>query len=115
MPIPAGLSPIEAAGIPVVFTTAWACLFERARLRAGEWALIQSGGGGVGRAGTQHQAEGGHVWGSRPFEIGEDPRRNLAESGLHAIADELGQGVVIDAAIERVHPDPQQFIELRDK
>jgi NADPH:quinone reductase-like Zn-dependent oxidoreductase len=47
------LSPAEAAAIPVVFATAWVCLFEAARARAGETVLILNAAGGVGTAAVQ--------------------------------------------------------------
>jgi NADPH:quinone reductase-like Zn-dependent oxidoreductase len=52
-PYPSSLTPAEAAGIPVVFLTGWVCLFEAARSRAGETALILGAGGGVGTAAVQ--------------------------------------------------------------
>jgi NADPH:quinone reductase-like Zn-dependent oxidoreductase len=50
---PPGLSAIEAAAAPVVFLTAHVCLFESARVREGETALILGAGGGVGTAAVQ--------------------------------------------------------------
>jgi NADPH2:quinone reductase len=47
---PPSLTPVEAAAIPVVFATAWVCLFEVGRARAGETALVLNAGGGVGTA-----------------------------------------------------------------
>ena len=53
VPIPQSLSFEEAAGIPVVFMTAWFALVKKAALRAGETALVQAAGSGVGVAGVQ--------------------------------------------------------------
>ena len=50
---PEGLTPVQAAAVPVVFLTAWVCLFEAARARAGETVLILGAGGGVGTAAVQ--------------------------------------------------------------
>ncbi|WP_026311434.1 type I polyketide synthase [Parafrankia elaeagni] len=50
MPVPAGLDPATAAGIPTGFLTAWYALRDVARLRAGERVLIHSGTGGTGLA-----------------------------------------------------------------
>jgi NADPH:quinone reductase-like Zn-dependent oxidoreductase len=50
---PESLTPVEAAAIPVVFLTAWVCLFEAARVREGETALVLGAGGGVGTAAVQ--------------------------------------------------------------
>jgi NADPH2:quinone reductase len=57
--VPAGLSTKEAAVIPVTFGTAADCLFEFGRLKAGEIALIQAGGSGVGVAAIQLAAKAG--------------------------------------------------------
>ncbi len=50
---PDALTPVQAASIPLVFLTAWICLFETARARPGETALILGAGGGVGTAAVQ--------------------------------------------------------------
>jgi NADPH2:quinone reductase len=50
---PEGLSPAEAAAVPVAFLTAWVCLFEAARARPGETALVLGAAGGVGTAAVQ--------------------------------------------------------------
>jgi NADPH:quinone reductase-like Zn-dependent oxidoreductase len=50
---PDTLTPDMAAAIPVAFLTAWVALFEAARARAGETALILGAGGGVGTAAVQ--------------------------------------------------------------
>ena len=41
---------VQAAGVPVVFLTAWYGLAELAGLRAGESVLVHAGTGGVGMA-----------------------------------------------------------------
>src|SRR6185295_4578053 len=51
--IPAGLSFVQAAGIPVVFLTADYGLFELARLQRNERVLIHAAAGGVGMAAVQ--------------------------------------------------------------
>jgi len=50
---PHNLSAVEAAAAPVVFLTAHVCLFESARVREGETALILGAAGGVGTAAVQ--------------------------------------------------------------
>ena len=61
-PIPASLAAEEAACVPVPFGTADDGLFEFGRLRAGEYALIQAGAGGVGIAAIQlAKRAGAHV------------------------------------------------------
>ncbi|MCI0452825.1 MAG: zinc-binding dehydrogenase [Candidatus Latescibacteria bacterium] len=50
IPIPKSMSFVDAASIPLVFTTAWRMLITRARLRAGEDVLILGATAGVGIA-----------------------------------------------------------------
>jgi NADPH:quinone reductase-like Zn-dependent oxidoreductase len=50
---PPSLSPAEAAAVPVVFLTAWVCLFETGHARSGDTALVLGAGGGVGTAAVQ--------------------------------------------------------------
>jgi len=62
--IPAHLSEIEAAAIPVNFLTAWVALMDMARVRKGDRVLIPSAAGGVGVAAVQMAAQAGaHVVG----------------------------------------------------
>jgi len=48
LPVPVGLSDIEAATLPETFFTVWSNVFDRARLQAGETLLIQGGTSGIG-------------------------------------------------------------------
>jgi NADPH2:quinone reductase len=48
LPVPAGLSDIEAASLPETFFTVWSNVFDRARLQAGETLLVQGGSSGIG-------------------------------------------------------------------
>jgi NADPH:quinone reductase len=48
LPVPAGLSDIEAAGLPETCFTVWSNVFDRGRLLAGETVLVQGGASGIG-------------------------------------------------------------------
>jgi len=48
LPVPKGLSDIEAASLPETFFTVWSNVFERAQLKAGETLLVQGGTSGIG-------------------------------------------------------------------
>ena len=48
LPVPAGLSMVEAAAIPETFFTVWSNVFERGRLKEGEVLLIHGGSSGIG-------------------------------------------------------------------
>lgn len=48
LPVPAGLSMIEAAGLPETFFTVWQNVFSIARLQPGQALLVQGGTSGIG-------------------------------------------------------------------
>ena len=48
LPIPVGLSDVEAASLPETLFTVWSNMMDRARLQAGETVLIQGGSSGIG-------------------------------------------------------------------
>lgn len=48
LPVPAGWSDAEAAGLPETFFTVWANVFERAALQPGETLLVHGGTSGIG-------------------------------------------------------------------
>jgi putative PIG3 family NAD(P)H quinone oxidoreductase len=53
LPIPKGLSPLEAASLPENYFTVWNNLFDRARLARGETVLIHGGSSGIGLTAIQ--------------------------------------------------------------
>ncbi|BAT60029.1 phthiocerol synthesis polyketide synthase type I PpsC [Variibacter gotjawalensis] len=53
LPIPKGLSMVEAAALPETFFTVWSNLFDRAGLKAGETLLIHGGTSGIGTTAIQ--------------------------------------------------------------
>ena len=48
LPIPKGMSDIEAASLPETFFTVWSNVFDRVKLQAGETLLVQGGTSGIG-------------------------------------------------------------------
>src|SRR6188768_3271321 len=48
LPVPKGLSDLEAACLPETFFTVWSNVFDRGRLQAGEWFMVQGGTSGIG-------------------------------------------------------------------
>jgi NADPH2:quinone reductase len=48
LPVPYGLSMVEAAAIPETFFTVWTNVFERGGLKSGEWFLVHGGASGIG-------------------------------------------------------------------
>ena len=53
LPIPDGLSTIEAAALPETFFTVWSNVFERAALKPGETFLVHGGSSGIGTTAIQ--------------------------------------------------------------
>ena len=50
---PEGVSPIEAASLPLAALTAWQCLVDAAQVREGQTVLVHGAGGGVGHLAVQ--------------------------------------------------------------
>ncbi len=48
LPVPQGLSDVEAASLPETYFTVWSNMMDRARLQPGETVLIQGGTSGIG-------------------------------------------------------------------
>lgn len=53
LPVPAGFSFIQAAGLPETLFTVWHNLFQRAQLRSGETLLVHGGASGIGTSAIQ--------------------------------------------------------------
>jgi NADPH:quinone reductase len=53
LPVPAGLSLIEAAAIPETYCTVWTNVFDRGGLKRGECLLVQGGTSGIGTTAIQ--------------------------------------------------------------
>jgi len=104
LPIPKGLSLIEAAALPETVFTVWANVFESGALRPGETLLVHGGASGIGTTAIQMaKAHGARVFAT----AGDDEKCRLceklgAERGINyrsedfeAIAREAGGADVI--------------------
>jgi NADPH2:quinone reductase len=60
MPIPQGISLVDAAALPETFMTVWSNVWDRARLAPGESLLIQGGSSGIGVTAIQMAKALGH-------------------------------------------------------
>ena len=60
LPVPKGLSAVEAASLPETFFTVWSNVFDRGRLSDGETLLVQGGTSGIGVTAIQLAAAMGH-------------------------------------------------------
>jgi putative PIG3 family NAD(P)H quinone oxidoreductase len=89
LPVPAGLSLIEAAGLPETIFTVWANVFEHGALKAGETLLVHGATSGIGVTAIQMaRAAGARVIATA---------RGAAKA---ARARELGADIAIDATAE---------------
>ena len=60
--VPEGVSPVEAAALPLAALTAWQCLVDTAQIGEGQTVLVHGAGGGVGHLAVQiAKARGAHV------------------------------------------------------
>jgi NADPH:quinone reductase len=76
LPIPPGISKVEAAAIPETYFTVWTNLFDRGRCKAGETVLIHGGTSGIGTTAIQLAA----AWGARVFATaGSDDKARACE------------------------------------
>lgn len=74
LPVPAGLSELDAAGLPETFFTVWSNVFMRGRLRGGERFLVHGGASGIGTTAIQL----GRAFGVRVFATAGGPDRAKA-------------------------------------
>ncbi|MDQ1918901.1 NAD(P)H-quinone oxidoreductase [Massilia pseudoviolaceinigra] len=80
LPVPAGLSPLEAASLPENYFTVWSNVFDRAKLAAGETLLVQGGTSGIGVTAIQLAA----AFGLRVFATAGNADKCRATESLGA-------------------------------
>lgn len=80
LPVPTGLTDLEAASLPETFFTVWSNVFERGALRPDETFLVQGGSSGIGVAAIQLA----HALGSRVFATAGSPEKCRACERLGA-------------------------------
>ena len=56
LPIPKGLTPVQAASLPETFFTVWSNVYDRGKLAPGETLLVQGGSSGIGVTAIQMAA-----------------------------------------------------------
>ncbi len=80
LPVPKGLSMVEAAAVPETFFTVWTNVFERGRLKAGEIFLCHGGASGIGTTAVQLAK----AWGARVFATAGTDEKCAAVTKLGA-------------------------------
>jgi NADPH2:quinone reductase len=77
LPVPKGLSDVEAAGLPETYYTVWSNVFDRGQLSAGESLLVHGGASGIGTTAVQLATAMGHkVYAT----VGSDERVRAVEA-----------------------------------
>jgi NADPH2:quinone reductase len=71
LPVPKGVSLIDAGGLPEVYFTVWSNVFDTARLKHGEDFLVHGGSSGIGTAAIQLM----HARGHRVFTTAGSPEK----------------------------------------
>ncbi len=82
LPVPKGVSLVDAAALPEVHFTVWTNLIDSARLKPGESVLIHGGSSGIGTAAIQLCAARGH----KVFSTAANAEKCAAIAGLGAQA-----------------------------
>jgi NADPH2:quinone reductase len=94
LPVPRGLTMVEAAALPETFFTVWTNVFERGRCKPGDNVLIHGGTSGIGTTAIQLAA----AWGARVYATaGSDEKARACER--------LG-------AVRGINYRTQDFVEL---
>ncbi len=114
LPVPAGLSLIEAAAIPETFFTVWTNVFDRGRLQAGESILIHGGTSGIGTTAIQlAKARGARVFTTAGTDekcdaarqLGADVALNYRTTDWVAALNEATGGRGVDVILDMVGGD----------
>jgi len=125
LPIPRGLTPVEAAGLPETFFTVWVNVFERAGLKGSETLLIQGGSSGIGVTAIQMVRAFGHrvfvTAGSAEKctaceKLGASRAINYRTEDFVAVVKELTGGKGVDVILDMVGGDyvPRELACLAD-
>lgn len=125
LPIPRGLTPIQAAGLPETFFTVWVNVFERAGLKGLETLLIQGGSSGIGVTAIQMARAFGHrvfvTAGSAAKctaceKLGASRAINYRTEDFVAVVRELTGGKGVDVILDMVGGDyvPRELACLAD-
>lgn len=111
LPIPAGLTPVEAAGLPETFFTVWTNVFQRGRLQSGETFLVHGGSSGIGTTAIQLA----RAFGARVFttvgsaekaqfceELGAERAINYREEDFVPVVKTLTGGAGVNLILDMV-------------
>jgi NADPH2:quinone reductase len=125
LPIPAGLSPLEAAALPENYFTVWTNVFDRAQLKGAETLLVQGGSSGIGVTAIQLASALGHrvfaTAGSKEkcdacVELGAERAINYKDEDFVAVVKDATGGKGVDVVLDMVAGDylPREITCLAD-
>ena len=125
LPIPAGLTMLEAASLPETYFTVWSNVFDRAGMLPGETLLVQGGASGIGVAAIQIAAALGHrVFATAGSDVkcrateslGAERGINYREEDFEQIVKSLTQGRGVDVILDMVAGEyvPREINSLAD-
>nr|WP_295783760.1 NAD(P)H-quinone oxidoreductase [Rhodoferax sp.] len=111
LPVPQGLSDVEAASLPETFFTVWSNVFDRGGLQSGETVLVQGGTSGIGVTAIQiAKALGAKVVATAGSDekcaaclaLGADHAINYKTQDFQAEALRLTEGRGVDVVLDMV-------------
>ncbi len=114
LPVPEGVSLVDAGGLPETFCTVWTNVFDRIHLRAGEVFLQQGGSSGIGMTAIQlAKAFGAKVLATAGSDekccacrdYGADVAINYRKEDFVAVGKEFTRGRGVDAIFDMVGGD----------
>ena len=125
LPVPKGLSALEAAALPENYFTVWSNVFDRGQLSGEETLLVQGGSSGIGVTAIQIARALGHrvfaTAGSADKcraceELGADRAINYKTEDFEAVVKELTGGKGVDVILDMVGGDylPREIKSLAD-
>ncbi len=114
LPVPQGLSLVEAAALPETFFTVWVNVFERGGLRSGESFLVHGGSSGIGTTAIQlAKAFGARVFATAGSaekcaaceKLGAERAINYREEDFVAVVKEATEKKGVDLILDMVGGD----------
>ncbi|RAN50253.1 NAD(P)H-quinone oxidoreductase [Herbaspirillum rubrisubalbicans] len=125
LPVPKGLSALEAAALPENYFTVWSNVFDRGQLSGEETLLVQGGSSGIGVTAIQIARALGHrvfaTAGSAEKcraceELGAERAINYKTEDFEAVVKELTDGRGVDVILDMVGGDylPREIKALAD-
>ena len=111
LPVPQGMSMVEAAGVPETFFTVWTNVFDQAGLKPGERFLVHGGSSGIGTTAIQLA----HAFGAEAYatagsaekcaaceRLGAKRAINYREEDFVAVINEATDGGGVDVILDMV-------------